>query len=165
MTLSSSRAALVGLLLGVATKSAAQCASHDRVVMASLSAAYVASAAVGTYLAIRDTLRESPLGMYDEAPVAHSFWLGGGTPLSPGAPWLGLQSLTTVGLASSGRLGTRATRALVVFGGLFSLGQFSEPIVYRTLRHPTAHWSQTLVVISNVVVPATMAIVGARLCR
>jgi hypothetical protein len=149
-----------------ATRIAAQCTvSAQRVPVAALSAAYIASALAGARLSIRDSLPEAPLGIRTGLSPGADFALGFGTSLSPGIPMLSLQAATTAALTGSAQTTRRATHALAVFGAAYAAGQLIEPETYRTLRRPREHPGRTIVVISNILVPATLAVVASRGCR
>ena len=118
------------------------------------SAAYVASALAGAHIAIRDSLVEHPFGLSFEGSARDGFFRGGGTALSPGLPMLATQAVVTALTYQPAPAGETATTVLGV-GGLYFIGQLSEPETYRILGHPgRAGFAKVAVVTGNLVLPA-----------
>ena len=134
--------------------------TSQRTALVALSAAYIGNALMGGHVAMRDSLPEAPFGIRSSRSVRSEFYAGTGTGLSPGLPMLAIHAAVaglTYGSATTSR---RATQALAIGGGLYFIGQLSEPITYRIARHPTAWPQRTLIVAANIVLPAALTAVA-----
>ena len=131
-----------------------------------VSAAYVANALWGARIAIRDSLPEAPFGMRSTRSVRSDFYAGFGTALSPGLPMLVLQAGVTGLTTGTPAMARRATGALAVAGALYFVGQLSEPVALRALRHPRRTPAERVaVVVGNVVLPGLLTTASIRALR
>jgi len=121
------------------------------------SATYLINASAGATLAIHDDLRQEPFGIRTGRSAKKDFWLGTGTALSPGFIFLVSQSVFSVLSTRSGQTERIGLIGLTVHGVGYTIGALAEPITYQSLRKPRAKPARTIVVISNVVLPAFMA--------
>jgi hypothetical protein len=78
----------------------------ERARLTTLSVAYMLNSLVGARIAIRDSLPEAPFGMRSERSVSQEFFVGSGTALSPGMPFLVSQDRSHAVHLSSGTSGT-----------------------------------------------------------
>jgi hypothetical protein len=140
--------------------------SSDRVAVGSASIAYIAAALFGAHIAVRDSLAEAPLGWQSRRPVKQEFVVGTGTALSPGLLMLAAQAAATGFLAGPTRTARTAAGVLAIGGGLYELGQLSEPITYRILRHPRASpWDWRVSLAANLTLPSVLAVTAIRARR
>lgn len=126
------------------------------------SGLYLATAAVGTALAIRKYLPARALGItWGTAPAA-DFVRGNGTGLSAPLYMLVLLALTTLGALRDDIWGSRALRFLTVQGAVFIAGQLSEPITWRALRKDEGDAPTAVVTLLNTALPAVIVVAARR---
>lgn len=134
----------------------------QRATVVTLSASYIGSALLGAHLAIRDTLHEAPFGWRSDRDVRTEFLRGTGTALSPSLPAIVAQAAVTGFVSAPPEQARNACKVLSIGGVLFAVGQLSEPLAWHVLLHPRrAPRERLLVVVGNIVLPATLAIVAA----
>ena len=107
-------------------------------------------ATLGAVVAMRNDLGQEPFGIRTGRSVEADFFLGTGTALSPGLPFLLTQSIATLAARGSGRTRRNGLIGLAIHGFGFVVGGLAEPITYDRLRRPTEHPLQTVVVVGNV---------------
>lgn len=131
-----------------------------RVVRAT-AAAYLANAAVGAWLSIREDLPGEPLGLGTRLGVRRDLASGAGAALSAPAPML-----VALGWLAGRRIGrgddSRALAALTALGAAFCIGMAAEPVAHEVVADPRARPARTAIVAGNLVIPAVMGIAGLR---
>jgi hypothetical protein len=149
-------------LIGPETLPAQYPTASSRAAVVALSAAYIGNALLGAHIAIRDNLPEAPFGIHSSRSVRSEFFLGAGTSLSPGLPMLAVHAAVAAMIAGPASTSRKATHALAVGGGLYFVGQVSEPMTYRVLRHPLSAPRDRLAVVVGIIV-LTVLMTGAAL--
>jgi hypothetical protein len=128
-----------------------------------VSGAYLAAAAVGTWVAVRDDLPGRPFGWdLPLSPVAN-FVVGLGTALS--APLVLLLALVwlNVLLAREPETGRRAAGLIALLGIGFGVGMLAEPITWQLFVSGSVDLLPGAIIVANLVLPASMVILALRL--
>lgn len=129
-----------------------------------VSGAYLATAILGTWLAVRDSLVGRPFGWWIDMTPLSGFVFGLGTALS--APLLLLLVLVAANLRL--RRGERAERRaagwIAVLGAGFLAGMLAEPIFWDMFE-PGVGPLKAATVIANVWLPLGLVILGVRARR
>ena len=120
--------ATAAALIGPKTLPAQYPTASSRAAVVALSAAYIGNALFGAHVALRDNLPEAPFGIHSSRSVRSEFFLGAGTSLSPGFPMLAVHAAVAAMTAGPASTSRKATHALAVGGGLYFVGQLSEPM-------------------------------------
>ena len=128
-----------------------------------VSGAYLATAGVGTLLAVRDGLVGRPFGWDFGLGPLLGFFVGLGTALSaPLALLLGLVAAIRLLISAADR-GRRAAGLIFLLGTGFFIGMLAEPITWELALSGTVTGLVAAVVMANLVLPALLAILASSL--
>ncbi len=116
-------------------------------------------------VAVRNDLRQEPFGIRTGRTAREDFFLGTGTALSPGLPFLVTQTVSTVLASGTGKSRRYGLIGLVLHGIGYTVGGLAEPITYERLAGPLEEPLQTVVVIGNFVWPVLLAVSAIRELR
>jgi len=134
-----------------------------RVAIGAVSVAYLATAALGTWLAIRDDLAGRPFGWETSLTPLESFVFGLGTALS--APLILVVALVAANLLMR-RSRTPAARAaylIALLGAGFFVGMLAEPITQDILDPGSVGPLPTAIVIANLLLPLALVLLAIRI--
>lgn len=134
-----------------------------RLAIGTVSGTYLATAALGTWLAIRDDLAGQPFGWDTSLTPLASFVFGLGTALS--APLLLLLALVAANLLMrrDGRTGRKAADLIALLGTGFFVGMLAEPITQDILHLGSVDLLPTAIVIANLLLPLAMVMLAIRI--
>ena len=126
-----------------------------------VSAAYLATAVLGTWLAVRDGLVGRPFGWAIDMTPLSGFVFGLGTALS--APLVLLLALVAANLLlrQGERAEQRAAGLITILGAGFLAGMLAEPIFWEVFE-PGVGALKAATLGANVLLPLSMVILGAR---
>ncbi|MDP8958415.1 MAG: hypothetical protein M3N51_04270 [Actinomycetota bacterium] len=135
-----------------------------RVALVAVSSLYLANAALGTVLALRDGLPARPLGISTGLPPLWDFTVGLGTALS--APLILLVALAVLNVLLFRPPAHRAALALAVLAAGFTAGALVEPVTWSLLGPASPNDPILLVVAGgNILIPAVMIGLSVRVFR
>lgn len=128
-----------------------------------VSGAYLAVAALGTWLAIRDDLAGRPFGWELPLTPLANFVFGLGTALS--APLVLLLALVAANLlmGRGEKTRRRAATLIAILSIGFLVGMLAEPITRDLLRPGTVDLLPAAVVIINLILPLAMVLLAIRI--
>ena len=129
------------------------------------SAVYIVNASVGATIPVKNDLRQEPFGLRTGRTASEDFFLGTGTALSPGLPFLVTQMVSTVLATGTGQSRRYGLIGLAIHGISFTVGALAEPITYARLAAPREKPLQTVVAIGNVVWSMLMTVLAIRELR
>ena len=129
-----------------------------------VSGAYLAAAALGTWVAIRDDLVGRPFGWDLPLSPLANFLVGLGTALSaPLVLLLALVWLNTL-LGREPKTGRRAAGLIALLGIGFLVGMLAEPITWQLFGGSgSLDLLPAAIIVANLVLPAAMVILALRL--
>ena len=135
-----------------------------RAAIAWVSGAYLATAVLGTWLAVRDGLVGRPFGWAIDMTPLSGFVFGLGTALS--APLVLLLALVAANLRlrQGERAEQRAAGWIAILGAGFLAGMLAEPITWDVFE-PGVGPLKAAIVIANILLPLSMVILGVRVRR
>jgi hypothetical protein len=132
---------------------------RHRRALAAAAVAYLATALAGTWLALRDDLVATPLGLRTGLTVRTDLSVGVGTALSAPPPMLLALAWSVPGV----RRGDRRTVAVLgVLSAGFLAGMASEPVVSEVMGSLGEHPGRTVVVVANLALPTVMVVLAFR---
>lgn len=134
-----------------------------RLALGWVSGAYLANAALGTWLAIRGDLAGRPFGWDLHLTALSNFVFGLGTALS--APLVLLLALVAANLLIGRGEKTRrwAAGAIALLGIGFFFGMLAEPISWEVFDTGSFDLLPAAVVITNLLLPLAMVILAIRI--
>jgi hypothetical protein len=115
--------------------------------------AYLANAAVGTWIAIRNDIPGRPLGIETGLPIALDFTVGLGTGLS--APLILLIALALLAGSVARRGRRRSIFWMGILGWCFLVGMLIEPVLGQAMRGEHGALVMAVVVL-NVLLPVLL---------
>jgi hypothetical protein len=136
-----------------------------RSAIAWVSGAYLTTAVVGTWIAVRDGLVGRPFGWAIDMPPLSGFVFGLGTALS--APLVLLLALAAANLRprQGERAGQRAAGWIAILGAGFLGGMLAEPIFWDVFEPGEVGPLEAATVIANVLLPLAMVFLAVRVRR
>ena len=122
-----------------------------------VSGAYLATAALGTWVAVRDDLAGRPFGWDLPLSPLANFVVGLGTALS--APLVLLLTLVCLNvlLRREPKTGRRAAGLIALLGMGFLVGMLAEPITWQLFGSGAVDLLPAAIIVANLVLPAAMA--------
>ena len=128
-----------------------------------VSAAYLATGAFATWLAVQDDLVGRPFGWDLDLEPLPGFVFGLGTGLS--APLVLLLALIVVNffVGRGERSERHAAGLIALLGTGFLVGMLAEPITWEIFNSGSADRIQAAVIIANLVLPAAMVMLAIRI--
>jgi len=136
-----------------------------RSAIAWVSEAYLATAVLGTWLAVRDALVGRPFGWAIDMTPLSGFVFGLGTALS--GPLVLLLALVAANLRlrQGDRAEQRAAGRIAILGAGFLGGMLAEPIFWDVFEPGEVDPLEAATVIANVLLPLAMVILAVRFRR
>lgn len=127
-----------------------------------VSGAYLATAALGTWVAVRDDLAGRPFGWDLPLSPLANFVVGLGTALS--APLVLLLALVwfNVLLGREPKTGRRAAGLIALLAIGFLVGMLAEPITWQLFDSGAVDLLPAAIIVANLVLPAIMATLALR---
>lgn len=135
-----------------------------RSAIAWVSGGYLATAVLGTWLAVRDGLVGRPFGWAIGVTPLSGFVFGPGTALSGPVVLLLALVAANLGLRQGERAEQRAAVWIAVLGAGFLAGMLAEPITWDVLE-PGVGPLKAATVFANILLPLSMIILGVRVRR
>ena len=130
--------------------------------VAFVSVAYLATAGMGTWLAVRDGLVGRPFGWAIDMTPLSGFVFGLGTALSGPLVLLLALVAANLGLRQGERAEKRAAGWIAILGAGFLAGMLAEPITWDVLE-PGVGPLKAATVVANILLPLSMVILGVRI--
>jgi hypothetical protein len=130
--------------------------------IAFVSVAYLATAVLGTWIAVRDGLVGRPFGWVIDMTPLSGFVFGLGTALSGPLVLLLALVAANLGLRQGERAERRAAVWIAILGAGFLAGMLAEPITWDVLE-PEVGPLKAATVVANILLPLSMVILGIRI--
>ncbi|MDP9495593.1 MAG: hypothetical protein M3P87_10180 [Actinomycetota bacterium] len=134
----------------------------QRLALRSVSGAYMATAAVGTWVAVRDDLAGRPFGWDLHLSPLANFVIGLGTALSAPLGLLLALVWLNVLLGREPKTGRRAAGVIALLGIGLLVGMLAEPITWHLFDAGAVDLLPAAIIVANLVLPAVLATLALR---